>query len=139
MKDQIKLAESIARRVHANQYRRDGVTPFINHVEGVVKLVGQVVGKTDKKTIAVAWLHDVLEDGSSVSELISAGIDKEIVDIVKVLTKDKHQSYSDYINKVSQNAIASKIKLADIAYNLEDDPTPHQKEKYSKALELLLM
>jgi (p)ppGpp synthase/HD superfamily hydrolase len=135
MKDQIKLAESIARRVHANQYRRDGVTPYINHVAGVVELLG----KNDKKAIAAAWLHDVLEEGSNVSELISAGIDKEILDIVKVLTKDKHQNYSDYINTVSQNAIASKIKLADIAYNLGDDPTAHQKEKYSKALELLLM
>lgn len=135
MKDQIKLAESIARRVHANQYRRDGVTPYINHVETVVELLG----KNDKKAIAAAWLHDTLEEGSNVSELISAGIDKEIVDIVKVLTKDKHQSYSDYINTVSQNATASKIKLADIAHNLYDDPTAHQIEKYAKALGLLLM
>jgi (p)ppGpp synthase/HD superfamily hydrolase len=135
MKDQIKLAESIARRVHANQYRRDGVTPYINHVETVVELIG----KADEKTIAAAWLHDVLEEGSNISELISEGIDKEIVDIVKVLTKDKHQSYSDYINTVSQNAIASKIKLADIAHNFYDDPTAHQIEKYAKALELLLI
>lgn len=39
---QSELAEQIARKAHAGQFRRDGKTPYIKHVESVVaKLAGQ--------------------------------------------------------------------------------------------------
>lgn len=33
----VLLAEQIATRSHANQFRRDGVTPYITHPEAIVK------------------------------------------------------------------------------------------------------
>jgi hypothetical protein len=54
----VLLAEQIARKAHVNQFRRDGVTPYITHPEAVVKKLGT----ESDDVLAVAWLHDVLED-----------------------------------------------------------------------------
>lgn len=55
----IELAREIATESHVGQFRRDGVTPYIDHPAAVVTRVG-----SDLRMIAVVWLHDVLEDTS---------------------------------------------------------------------------
>jgi hypothetical protein len=125
------VASSLARGAHANQYRRDGVTPYIRHPEAVARsLAGE-----HPNVIAVAWLHDVLEDTeATVEELKEAGFPLRVVDAVERLTKKDGTPYEDYLEGIKLDDIATKVKIADIRHNLSDDPTERQRAKYEKAL-----
>jgi (p)ppGpp synthase/HD superfamily hydrolase len=132
--DVVELAQSIARKAHEGQFRRDGVTPYITHPEAVARsLEGE-----EPNVVATAWLHDVLEDTqTSYVQLRNAGIPWEVIDAVVALTKTEGQSYDDYLDTVVTNPIAKKVKIADIHHNLSDSPTLRQLIKYYTALELL--
>lgn len=133
--NQLQLAESIARKAHAGQTRRDGVTPYIKHVEKVVSLVG------DNKVLqCIAWLHDVIEDTKyTLQRLIDLGVEMSIVNAVDILTHKKNWSYTKYINEIIIQGEESieKVKIADIVANLTDKPTPKQIDKYVQALNIL--
>jgi len=126
----ITLARSIAEEAHKGQFRRDGTTPYIRHPEDVAR---RVEGDTD--AVAVAWLHDVIEDTSLTKEiLLQRGIPKHIVGVVELLTHEKNESYLDYLAIVALNPLARKVKKADMEANLADKPTPKQIRKYTKGL-----
>ncbi len=132
---QLKLAEQIAREAHKNQFRRDGKTSYITHVEKVVELL---CVDSDK---IVAWLHDVIEDtDETYRSLIDRGISQNIVDSVLQLTKTiSSKDYNDYINKLKFSIDRSvvNVKVADIVANLIDKPTDKQIKKYVIALSIL--
>ena len=125
----LDIAESLARTAHAGQTRKNG-SPYIFHVEFVVE---QVAG--DKDAEVVAWLHDVLEDSDLTSiELRDAGIPKDLISAVELLTKRRENTYGEYIEIVKKSELAVKVKKADIIANLVDKPGNKQITKFSKAL-----
>ena len=127
----VLLAEKIARKFHDKQFRRDGITPYITHIEAVVKKVNNE--SNDVK--AAAWLHDVLEDTVlTPNALFSRGIPDQVVYAVITLTKVSGQSYEDYLKGVRENEIARKVKVADMLHNLSDSPTNKQILKYAAGL-----
>ena len=130
----VALAERIARKAHATQCRRDGVTPYITHPAAVAsKLKGEEV-----ETVAAAWLHDVLEDTSETAEsLRTAGVPERVIEAVSVLTK-RGEAYGEYLDGVRRNEIARKVKIADLLHNLSDNPTEAQIVKYARGLLTLL-
>lgn len=138
MKDMVKRAKSLAAKVHASQKDKGG-NPYINHIEGVAAGVESVEAKT------VAYLHDVLEDTATTEDdLKKEGFPAEIIEAVKALTKDKDETYEDFIKRVGKNPLAAKVKLSDLANNMDISriPNPSEKdyeriEKYRKAIEYL--
>lgn len=129
------LAEQIARRAHAGQFRRDGVTPYITHPEAIVK---KLSAETDEVR-AAAWLHDVLEDtGLTAANLLDSGISPRVIEAVVRLTKSAGQSYERYLEGVKGNEIARPVKVADMLHNLGDSPTLEQIIKYERGLLVLL-
>lgn len=138
MKDMVKRAQSFAAKVHASQ-RDKGGNPYINHIEGVAAGVESVEAKT------VAYLHDVLEDTATTEDdLKKEGFPAEIIEAVKTLTKDKDETYEEFIKRVGKNPLATKVKLSDLANNMDISriPNPSEKdyeriEKYRKAAEYL--
>lgn len=140
MKSLVEKAEHIARIAHSGQMRRDGVTPYILHPERVVARL-RAQGVTDEETLAVAWLHDVMEDcGYTAGELRREGITNEcVIYCVKLLSKEHDsRSYELYIGEIAQREVARTVKIADILDNLSDTPTERQILRYSKALIHLL-
>ena len=127
-----RQAEQIARAAHAGQFRFDNVTPYITHPEAVVK---RLEGESED-VLAVAWLHDVLEDTLvTASDLLRDGIPPHVVQAVEILTKPKKSTdYWAYLQQVKSDAIAHKVKVQDILHNLSDSPTRRQIIKYAKAL-----
>ena len=103
----------------------------------------------DEISCTVALLHDVVEDTSLTFADLEQIFPKQVVEIVMLLTHDEKVDYFDYIQKIKTNAIATKVKLADIEHNSNEDRsigsnlTQEQllywKEKYAKAKELLLL
>ena len=102
----------------------------------------------DEISCTVALLHDVVEDTSLTFADLEQIFPKQVVEIVMLLTHDEKVDYFDYIQKIKTNAIATKVKLADIEHNSNEDRsigsnlTQEQKlywkEKYAKAKEMLL-
>lgn len=138
IKDELSLVLNsirIALKAHKNQFRKDGKTPYIDHVFAVAYSVEPMT----PETISVALLHDVIESSTlTTSDLFAEGIPMEIVKTVRLLSRmDVSETYLDYIRKINENEIARAVKLADINNNINDDPSESQRMRYMKALEIL--
>lgn len=142
----IDLATGIALKAHKGQSRHDGVTPYFLHVEQVSGMF------TVPKEKALALLHDSIEDGEKngvTFEYIRDEFNKvdpnwifdsDLTYIfygLKVLTHAKDKTYKEYICGIVYSPY-KKLKIADIVCNLCDDPSDYQKEKYRKAMKILL-
>jgi hypothetical protein len=129
--------EALARDAHKGQTRRDGVTPYIEHCAAVVARIANAA--VDADAIAVAWLHDVLEDTVlTEADLLSLGVAPHVVEAVVCLTKVKGGNYQDYLVGVKRNRMATEVKIADMLANLTDQPTRGQALRYVQGLAFLL-
>ena len=140
--DEINKAYLFAKKLHEGQYRVSE-EPYIIHPCEVALILTDL--RVDKHTIIAAFLHDVIEDHSdkySFEYLKSQGFNKEIIDVLKLLTHSKDIEYMDYIQKIKTNPYATKVKIADLKHNLDNRRTEGVKspkyELYKQALELLV-
>jgi len=131
--NQVELAEQIAREVHKEQKRTIGRREdYIKHSERVASHFS-----TEESKI-IAWLHDVLEDSDLTSnDLFNKGIDTELIRMIVILTRDKSESYLNYILRIKQFHQARIIKIADIKDNLEKLNKGSLRDKYIMALHIL--
>lgn len=122
--DIVLKAKKLAHEKHKNQKRKDGVTPYSDHLEGVVNRLKNL-GITDKNILAAAWMHDVIEDTDVTFDQINEKFGREIAVIVLSLSKDKNVAKKDieqqYVNQLKNATSDAKIiKLCDISANLKD-------------------
>lgn len=124
-----ELAKQIATRAHAGQTRRDGKTPYITHPEAVAdRFMADVL-------VAIAWLHDTLEDTSETPDsLRSQGVPEQVVSSVVAMTKTPGEEYFAYLGRVRADPLARLVKIQDMLHNLGDQPTYKQIRKYCKGL-----
>ena len=128
--------------------------PYINHPLAVMNMM------TTEEEKIVAVLHDVFEkcqgyalgrvmDNSSHwikirSTMTDIQISEKMFWMLSILSKDKHISYENYIMHLIRycmnvnNKVPIKVKLADIIHNLSGSPSEHARQKYMKAIPLLL-
>mgnify|MGYP005843105779 FL=1 len=133
-----RKAMIIAYEAHKNQTDKSGV-PYIYHPIHVAEQMN-----TENECI-IALLHDVVEDTNVTFKQLEEIFSKEIIDILKLLTKKKEIDYYEYINKVKENTVARKVKIADIEHNLDrsrldiiTDKDIKREEKYKNALSMLM-
>ncbi len=112
-----KVAYELAEAAHRGDFRKDGKTPYFEHV----KEVASRVSGWDLKTVAI--LHDTIEDTIiTADDLLSVGFPKRIVDAVKALTKP--EDCKDYLEevrrKVLPNKLATAVKISDNYANMRD-------------------
>lgn len=129
----LDIAKNLAHTYHARQYRRDGTTPYIFHVERVAARCA----KYGEKAQIVAYCHDLIED-TDIPLSAFDEFDADIFEAVLLLTKKEEKGYSDYIAAVSKNELARIVKIEDILDNISDSPTQKQILKYAQALIVLL-
>lgn len=132
-------ALEIAFKAHEGQFDKTG-QPYILHPLRVMLRAGTIAERT------VALLHDVLEDCPEWTvERLSSHFPKAYVAAIQALTRQDHESYPDFITRVRTDPLATNVKLADIADNLDprrlhqlDEATRVRLvEKYSPALQIL--
>ena len=149
---------ALAQRLHANDYRKDGETPYMVHVCAVIDGAGQVaktrwpgIGYNQILLIqCVAALHDVVEDHPTeityddIFRELSAdesGIPMNVDDLsnintiigaVKCITKKNkgEESYDSYVRRVLSNEWAKLVKIADLEHNMSDLPPGSMRDKY---------
>lgn len=102
-------------------------------------------GKTEiEKTCGV--LHDVIEDTDITLEYLKKeGFTDEVLLALDALTKRYSESYDEFINRILENEIACKVKLADLSDNMDlsriKNPSENdykRVEKYRKATNKIL-
>ena len=96
--------------------------------------------------IALAWLHDLWEDSScGIEEILPLDPQKLLVTYMSYITHQaQEQNYTEYIQTIKniQNLYPEVwwVKLADMKDHLsqQETLTPRLKDKYTKALSVLL-
>lgn len=93
----------------------------------------------DDLIYTASLLHDILEDTDCTYEEL-ADIDKEVADIVLILTRQQSETYEEYIGRVKENETARIVKICDLLDHLASYKTlkPSLKKRYIKALGELL-
>ena len=122
----------IAVRLFEGKNDKSGI-PYVVHLLKVYS------GVSDYKEKCCALLHDVKEDTDvTYDDLREVGFDEEIIEILKILTKNKGEDYGKYIDRIisSKNIHALNIKLADLAHNMDitriKNPTVNDYERINK-------
>lgn len=105
------------KKKHEGQTRIQG-TPYYTHPLGVSNILKRK-GFPVKYQIA-GLFHDLIEDTDTTYEEILAMTDTEMVEVVKLLTKDDDYIMSEYIGNIKKSDMAKNIKIADKIHNLSE-------------------
>ena len=114
--------------------------PYINHLLRVSNKMTTIDGKV------AGLLHDVVEDieGVTFDDLIEFGIPIHIIEVLKLVTKEKTdqiltpkqklQKYNEEIEKIiaSKNLLALELKIADMSDNYNEDRLKQLDEEKQK-------
>lgn len=124
----MKLSEEIASKAHANMKRKNG-QPYIEHPR---RVANSLLKKYNNPILAsVGWLHDVIEDTNyTAKDLVALGIPEYVVNMVQIVSRNKYETYFDFILRISENVHCCKIKLADLEDNMSDLEEGSLKDKY---------
>ena len=106
-----KLLE-IALKAYIGKKDKAGKTYILHPLRIMAKM-------TTEKEMAIALLHDVIEDSDFTAEdLLNDNIPSDVVEAVQCLTKENGESYEEFVIRVAKNKLAAKIKKADIEDNI---------------------
>lgn len=134
--DPLSRAIELAVWAHHGQLDKGG-QPYILHALRVMLAMS-----TEEERI-VAVLHDAIEDGpgDSRSRIKTSGFSDAVLAALDAVTRRSDETYRAYIARLSGNALARRVKLADLADNLDArralPPTSTLKSRYGRALEAL--
>jgi len=150
MKSLVETAEEIATKAHEGQIRKFGPDkgkPYIIHPKRVAeKFVNHISPNSpnNEELMAVALLHDVLEDTDiTKEELKNLGIPENVIEQVDILTKREGEIYLDFILRIKEsgdkcfNSYAMIVKKEDILDNMLSLPEGSLKDKYRLAYYIL--
>jgi (p)ppGpp synthase/HD superfamily hydrolase len=135
----IQRAEKIAAAAHADTFDKFGA-PYMHHVHRV-----SLAGLTEEEKI-VGLLHDVVEDTEWTFEALEReGFSKQVIDALKCVTKtSEDEDYELFIQRVARNPLAIRVKLNDLADNMDIRRIPElgpkdfeRLTKYHKAYQYL--
>lgn len=155
----VKASLDLATKAHAGQFRKDGITPYIEHTKTVAKIARDIYGKWSVSPFSqysadivevVALSHDEAEDCLGYSENIITdtlspyypksyheGIRSAIYNALYRLNKHNYPDYLDYIKAAKVSWISNIVKRADIIHNLSDLKPGTLRDKYMLALYIL--
>jgi len=109
----IEKSLSLALRAYAGKTDKAGREYILHPLRLMAKM------KTDLE-MSAALLHDVIEDSDITAEqLLAEGIPAEVVEAVQYLSKNENEDYQDFVARAKKNAIAAKVKAADIEDNID--------------------
>lgn len=111
-------AEIFARKYHIGQtYGHD------SYADGHLAKVVEAVKKdpyAQPEHIEIAWLHDVIEDTDcNLSDLRKAGFSTVVCNAVWDLTRQKGETYLEYLRRVAGNPDAALVKYWDSYCNYQ--------------------
>jgi (p)ppGpp synthase/HD superfamily hydrolase len=138
----LTYAIKLAAEIHDGQQDKAG-EEYILHALAVMQMVAP-----ERNAMIVAVLHDTVEDTNpgnrpSVRYRIREYFGDTIATSVEALTHAPGETYSDYIERIAEDYLATKVKIADLTHNMDPRRIPatqivdkdfHRWDKYRKAL-----
>ena len=124
-------ADKIVNRLFKDKLDKGG-NSYLNHLYHVSNSFEDINMKT------IGLLHDVIEDTIiTTSDLRQVGFSDEIVNVISIITKEDHELYSDYIDRIlkSNNMDAINIKISDIKHNMDLSRIKNPTEKDIERIE----
>lgn len=134
-------AMRLAYDAHHGQTDKAGL-PYVFHPFHLAE------GMDDEASVCAALLHDAVEDGGVALQDLEAEFPPEVTEAVRLLTREPGVDYFDYVRAIKGNAVATRVKLADLAHNSDrsrlcgiEGPLPGGLEslweRYDRAREIL--
>lgn len=122
-------ALDFATKKHKGQYRRCG-EPFISHPVAVAEILKNWGYPIDYRITAL--FHDLLEDTNATEDEILELSNENVLNAVKLLTKEKNYVMKNYIDGIKTDNMAKVVKAADRIHNLQSaiDTDESFKKKY---------
>ena len=122
-------AYEFAKKKHGTQ-KRIGGDPYITHPVAVAKILKKEGYNIEY--LIVALFHDLLEDTDATEDEIRSIAGEEVLQAVKLLTKEKGYDMQTYVTRIRQNPIAYAVKGADRLHNLRTASctSRHFRQKY---------
>src|SRR5262252_1628928 len=85
----ILAALRFAAERHRTQTRKDGETPYVNHLIDVAELLARVGGVRERDVLVAAILHDTVEDTGTKPDELAAEFGARVAGIVVEVSDDK--------------------------------------------------
>lgn len=109
-----------------------GGAPYILHCLAVM----HDVDHNDEELMIIAVLHDVVEDTNhTLHSLTMLGYSERIIRALDCLTHRPGEDYDVYVDRISTNLDAVKVKMADLRHNSDITRMKGLREKDFKRLE----
>jgi (p)ppGpp synthase/HD superfamily hydrolase len=125
----IEIALEIALRAHRGQKRLDGKAYVLHPIRMMTRT-------QDHDEQVLCLLHDVVEDSDiGFEDIQEFGFSSNIINALKAITHKTDEDYTEYIHRVANNYLATKVKILDIKDNLDQNEWPNAHtylEKVSK-------
>ena len=113
MQELLTKAIELAKKAHEGQIDKGG-SPYIGHP---FRVMNQFEDEEEK---IVGVLHDAVEDSDlTLEDLATAGFSDRIIAAVDAITKREGEQIDNYLNRVMNNSIALKVKIADMTDNMD--------------------
>jgi (p)ppGpp synthase/HD superfamily hydrolase len=139
--DLTKKALALCFEAHKEQTDKTGL-PYVFHPFHLAEQMD------DELSTVCALLHDVVEDTDyTFEDLRKMGFPKDVTDVLSLLTHADGVPYMDYVENLSRNETAKKVKLADLRHNSDltrlspdkiDEYALKRTEKYKQAIKFLI-
>ena len=115
---------------HKDQVDKGGM-PYVFHPWYVADQM-----ETETETVT-ALLHDTIEDGLDMDTLRAANINPWAFRAILAITRKKSETYAEYIDRVTHNITAARVKRQDLLHNMDTSRLPEGKtvslERYKNA------
>lgn len=137
--DVYQKAHKLAVHMHTGQMYGD--VEYIVHLEEVVASVKRKWGEHNRDLLAVAILHDIIEDTNMTEQKLSNHVGKDIAKYVQALSKIEGEPYDAYIARCREHHYTKEVKIHDTLCNLTRSIMADSRkrvQKYSKQLALLV-
>jgi len=138
----VQRAKDFAIKAHGQQ--KYGTMPYEYHLQQVVSKLThwRDLGQWEitDECLAVAWLHDVLEDTPTSLIELEQHFGDTVAHSVLILSKIVKMDYDTYIKIIKLDPLCKLVKMADTLCNLEASILSGEMKrinKYSKQLALL--
>jgi (p)ppGpp synthase/HD superfamily hydrolase len=113
----VELADRLAADAHRGQVDKAG-EPYVGHL----RRVAHYVDASDANAVAVALLHDILEDTPTTpARLLEQHVPPAVVEAIQLVTRRSAQPTADYYREINAHSLAREVKLADLADNTDPD------------------
>lgn len=129
----VEKAAQICLQYHAGQVDKQGKPYFMHPFRIMFKCV------TDEERI-VALLHDILEDTDYTLKELRETFGDKIANAIIHITRGCNENYFSYIERLSKNQLAARIKQRDLFDNLDGARGPISeslRKRYIKALMII--